>query len=316
MKKQNDYDLAIVGCGPAGMAAGIYAGRLGLRTIIFGIPHNSAMAKATLIENYPGFERITGAELTKRMLSHTKKWCTLLCKNVTALTKATHWYEMTTADGKKYTARAIIIATGSKHRELGIKGERDFFGKGVSYCASCDARLYKGKEVAVIGGGNVALTSALCLSAIVKKVYLIHRRTEFRGEASWVSRVRAAKNIELVLGFVPEEIYGTEVVEGIRLRAVATKDTKDIKVSGVFICVGEIPATTLAEKLGVRIKESAIVVDENQATNIRGIFAAGDVTGPPFTIVKAVSQGARAALAAFDYLKNNASFGALRHLRS
>jgi len=300
-----ELELAIIGAGPAGLTAGIFAVRAGMSAAIFYKIPGGVMATASVVENWPGTESISGQELTGRMVAHAKKeGVALIEESISAISKEDDGFVLITENGNRHSAKAVLIATGGEHKELGAKGEKEFFGKGVSYCVTCDAPLFKGKDVAVIGGGNQALSGAILLAGIARKVYLVHRRDEFRGDDVLAKRISNISNIEKMLSYLPSEIHGAASVEGIKIQAVKTQQIKDINVQGVFICVGEVPSSVLASSLNVKTDERGfITADKEQATNIQGIFAAGDVTGGLLQIVKAAGEGATAALSAFKYIR-------------
>lgn len=300
-----DYDLIIVGCGPAGMSAGIYAARLGLKTAVFEAKTpGGAMAIAHIVENYPGYDRTSGAELTEKMLAQTKKsGAEVVMEGVVSAIKKGDIFEVTTDRKNSHTAKALILATGGEYKKLGIEGEEKFFGRGVSYCVTCDGPLFKDKNVAVIGGGDTAVTGALYLSDICRNVYVVHRRNEFRAEAANVEQLKRKGNVQIFLSYIPLEIHGDQVVKSLRIQGVETEETKELVVDGVFVCVGEVPMTILASSLGVKLDaKGQIAVDENEQTNIKGVWAAGDVTKGPRQIIVACSEGTKAATAAYTFV--------------
>jgi thioredoxin reductase (NADPH) len=302
-----NYDIVIVGCGPAGMTAGIYAGRLGLKTAIFEAKQpGGAMATAHIIENYPGFELTNGTELTEKMLAQVKKaGVEVIMEGVISIVKnkKTKMFEVTTDRKNIHTAKAIILATGGEYKKLGIDGEQEFFGRGVSYCVTCDGPLFKGKNVAVIGGGDTAIKGALYLADICKNVYVIHRRNEFRAEAANVEQLKGKSNVQMFLSYIPLEIKGDNVVRSLRIQSLENEDVKELLVDGIFVCVGEVPLTILAQSLGVKLNEKGeVIVDDNEETNIKGVWAAGDITRGPRQIITACGEGAKAAIAAYSYV--------------
>jgi thioredoxin reductase (NADPH) len=300
-------DLIIIGCGPAGMSAGIYAARLGLKTKIFeGKAPGGAMATATVIENYPGFLRISGMELTDRMLSQVKKCgAEIIMESVVSVAKVGDHFDVTTDRKNTYSSRALLIATGGEYKKLGIEGEEKFFGRGVSYCPTCDGPLFKGKSVAVIGGGDTAVQGAAYLSDICKNVYLIHRRSEFKAEEANVKKLREKENVQLFLQFIPLEIHGDNVVRSIKIQNIESGEIKELIVDGIFVCVGEVPLVILAQQLGVKLNEKGeIDVDENGRTSVQGVWAAGDVTKGPRQIITACAEGVIAAIDVYRYLRS------------
>jgi len=293
------YDLIIIGAGPAGISAGIYAIRRGLKTVILEKASvGGQMLLTNEIENWPGFEMISGSDLAGRMESHVRKLgVEIRAEEVIGMTLDKDVKKVTTRSGKHET-KAIIIATGGQHRKLGIKGEDEFAGKGVSYCATCDAPFFKGKAVAVVGGGNIAAEDALYLSDIASKVYLVHRKESLRAEEAIQKRLKK-KGVEFVLNSEIEEISGDKFVNSIKL-----KNEKILKVNGIFISIGIVPSTTMAKGAGVELDEKGYVkVNREQETNLAGVFAAGDATGGVMQISTAIGEGCIAALSAYKYVK-------------
>ncbi|MEM4222224.1 MAG: thioredoxin-disulfide reductase [archaeon] len=299
------YDLIIIGLGPAGLTAGIYAARRNLKTLIIGKEFGGNMAKAHLIENYPGFESISGIELSKKMSGQASKFgCEIIYDSAVDLIKEKDSFKVI-CETNSFESKAVILATGTAHRELGIKGEKEFLGKGVSYCPTCDGPFFRNRIVAVIGGSDSALTSAAYLSTIAKKVYLIHRGEEFRGETKNLEKILQTQNIERIMNSVVSEIKGGKIVESIFVKNVKTEEIKEIKVDGVFIQVGYVPLSNLLKNLNVKTDEKGYIeVNKKMETNVPGVFAAGDVTGGILQVAQAVGQGAIAAISAYYYIKN------------
>lgn len=276
------YDVIVIGSGPAGASAAIYAKRNGMNvTVIDSGTIGGQLSLSSEIENYLGFPHMTGMEWSEHTKSHLDHLgIPILLDTVENISKKDGTFELSLASGKVLYAYSLILATGSDHRHLEVNGEDKYFGKGVSYCATCDGYFFKGKDVAVVGGGNTAIEYALFLSNIASKVYLIHRRDEFRAENIEVDKVNSIKNIEKVLYSVVVEIMGNDVVNKIKIRNVKTNEESEIKVEGVFIAIGSVPNNSLAKKLGLEITERGFIkTDENGMTTIEGVFAAGDVTG-------------------------------------
>lgn len=298
-----EYDVAIVGCGPAGMSAGIYAGRRGMKTLILerGVI-GGQMASATKIDNYAGFDSIHGLELAKRMEAQVRRFgCEIRMEEVQAMDLRKG--AITTNKGQ-YHAKAVILATGGGHKKLGIENEEKFVGRGVSYCITCDATFFKGKKVAFVGGSDAAITSALYLADYADLVYLIHRRDEFRAEEITKESVKKA-NITLVLDSVVKRIEGDKKVKAIVIENVKTKQTSTIEVDGLFIQIGIVPTTELAQAAGVRLdKLGYIETNVSKETNIEGVYAAGDATGGIWQIAQAVGDGSVAAVNAYKYIKS------------
>lgn len=300
------WDLIIIGGGPAGLTAGIYGARSGLKTLILEEKTiGGATAESPLIENYPGFLAISGQELANKMAEHCRKFGVTI-KEVEGVRELDLLgeKEIVKTDQASYSASAVIIATGCRYRELGVSGENEFKGRGVSYCAVCDGAFFKGKRVIVVGGGNSAATSALYLSNIASDVKLVHRRDQLRAEEALFKNLQQRK-VEFIWNSVVKEIRGEATVKSVVINNHKTGETKEIEVDGVFVQIGEVPNSELAVKAGVKVDEGGyIIVDKRQRTNIPGVFAAGDVTnGPVKQVGTAVGQAIIAATEAFGYIK-------------
>jgi len=302
-----DYDIAIVGGGPAGLACALYAIRKNMRTVVFeGRAWGGAINNTPSIQNYLGFESIQGVELGQAMRKHVESYgeAQLLDEQVSSIAKKADGFTLTTADGKQRQAKTIVLATGSAYRNLGVPGEKEFAGKGVSYCVTCDAPLFKGKTVAVIGGGNTALTSAITLAEVASKVYLINRGPEFTGEAELIEKVKA-KGVTCLFNKNTLKIEGGKFVKNVTLQDSKTNEEETLQVQGVFINVGVVPVNTLATAIGVELMPNGFVKTRlKQETNVPGVFAAGDCTGKWLQVVEAVAEGALAANSAFEFVKN------------
>ncbi len=306
----NEIDIAIIGAGPAGLTAGIYAGRSKLNVKIFdtGVG-GGAMATAHAIENYPGFESISGMELAKRMTNQCKKYAEI--KEIEVVERIE-----TEKDGRKrikteneeYIAKAVIIATGLTHKKLNIKGEKEFLGRGVSYCATCDGMFFKGKNVLVVGRGHTAVSDAIYLSDLASVVYVANKGDTFTSEQISIDLLNLKKNIKIFYNAGLKEIKGENLVKKVLIN-VKEKDNKEreseLDVDGVFIAAGEIANTEIFKVSGLNLDEKgSIIVDSLQRTNIDGIFAAGDVTNNPVKQVSvAVGSGAIAGLEAYKYVR-------------
>jgi thioredoxin reductase (NADPH) len=305
-----DYDLIIVGGGPAGLTAAIYAGRRNLKTLLITITIGGQVLEAEKIENYPGFLGIKGLKLMQRFQKQAmKSGVEIVLDEVKEIKEIEGGYTVKT-NTKEYSAKAIILAFGRTPRSLNVPGEEKFRGKGVSYCATCDMPLFKNKTIAVVGGGNAALEAALYGSKIAKRVYLIHRRDEFRGFESFVEKVKRKENVELVLSSIVTEIKGEDSVRAIVVQDLKTNQLKELQVDGVFIEIGSEVKTDLIKNLVKLDENNQVVITNNCETfypdrnEIRpGIFAAGDITSTPFKqIVTAAGEGCKAALQAYNYL--------------
>ncbi|MEM2878541.1 MAG: FAD-dependent oxidoreductase [Candidatus Hadarchaeales archaeon] len=297
------YDLVIIGGGPAGLTAGIYGSRCGLRTLILEKGKvGGALFEVPWIDNYPGFENVAGQRLLERFEAHARRYSEIKeFTEVTGVEKLGDGFRLVAGDGE-YRASALILATGASRKKLGVKGESEFSGKGVSYCPMCDGYSFRGKNVAVVGGGDAAVVDAIFLRDMGCRVTLIHRRERLRAE---VANVKALQNVELCLNSVVEEIVGDRFVDGVVIKDVLNGTRRKIQVSGVFISVGTEPNSSIAKILGANINnEGYVVVDRNQRTNVEKFYAAGDVTGGARQVVVACAEGAVAATSAFEDLKH------------
>ena len=300
------WDLIIIGGGPAGLTAGIYGARSGLKTLILEEKIlGGATAESPLIENYPGFPAITGQELVSKMAEHCRKFGVTIKEIEGALELDLSSEKKTVkTDQASYSAFSVIIATGCHYRKLGVSGENEFRGRGVSYCAVCDGAFFKEKRVLVVGGGNSAATSALYLSNVASSVKLVHRRDQLRAEEA-LFRSLQERNVEFLWNTVAKEIKGDVKVRSVVVYNNKTGKTKEIEVDGVFVQVGEVPNSQIAIQAGVKVDEGGyIIVDERQRTNIAGVYAAGDVTnGSVKQVGTAVGQAIVAATESFGYIK-------------
>jgi thioredoxin reductase (NADPH) len=297
------YNLAIIGAGPAGMSASIYASRYGIKNIIIGQPGGLA-ATTHEIGNYLGFESITGFEFAQKGEAHVRKYgAEIEYALVKHLKKEENFFKIALDNGKEIEAKNILIAVGTAHRSLGIPGEKEFLGKGLSYCSTCDGYFYRDKVVAVNGGGDSALSAAVFMADIAKKVYLIHRRDDFRAEDFWIEAVKNNPKIELVYGTNIKEIKGdTKVTE-----LILDKEHKNyfsISLEGVFIEIGFVPNVELFRELGIALDESAYIkVDAEQKTNVDGVWAAGDITTNSNKFKQIITAAAEGAIAAVSIQK-------------
>ena len=306
---QYDYEIAIVGAGAAGYTAAIYAGRSGASVVVFDKGMGGGLAvEAPKIENYPGFKSITGIELMEKMKEHAIEYAQIkFGEEVKEIKVIEEGVEILT-NKDKYFVGAVIICTGSKHRKLGVKGEEEFAGKGISYCATCDGFFFKGKKVAVVGGGNSAVIEAIYLKQIGCEVYVIHRRDELRAEEA-LEKEAKEKGVKFIWNSIVKEIIGKEKVEAVKIRNVKTGEEKILEIDGIFISIGEEPQNEIAKKAGVKIDENGyIIVDEMGRTNLERVFAAGDVTGGVRQIITACAEGAKAALAAMKIIGKRSPF--------
>lgn len=312
---QKLYDVIIIGGGPAGLTAALYAARRAMRTLVISKDIGGQASKASKIENYPGFTEIYGWELMQKFLEQAMKSGAefLTGEVLTIRENADQTFDIEANIGGSlthYKAKAIIVASGKVPRKLNVPGEDKFLGRGVSYCATCDAPLYRGRVTAVIGGGNSAFDAALILSDIASKVYLIHRREEFRAFEYLVEKVKNRPNVEFILNSVVTEIKGDSKVHSIVVKNVKTDRVKELKVDGVFVEIGAEVSVNFLKELVKLDDLNQVIINANCETyypdrsEIRpGIFAAGDVTNTPFKqIVVAAGEGCKAALQAYNYI--------------
>jgi len=297
--------LIIIGSGPAGLTAGIYAGRAQLSPLLVtGSALGGQMALTSEIENYPGFPQgISGQELTQLMQQQAERFGTKVqMDEVTAVELSTHPFKVTTY-GEEYEAKALIIATGTSPRKLGVPGEAEFTGRGVSYCATCDGFFYRDRQVVVVGGGDAAIEDAIFLTKFANRVYVVHRRNRLRAEKVFQERAFRNEKIDFVWDSVVREILGDGSVTGVRLRNVKTEEESVLEADGVFIYVGSIPNTRFLEGQLELDDRGYIVTDRRCHTSVPGVFTAGDVQERALKqISTAVGSGAMAAMEAEKFI--------------
>lgn len=299
-------DFVIVGGGMAGMSAGIYAVRFGLKTVMISQEFGGLIATTHMVENYPGFASIPGAELAENFKKHCEYLkVPMITKKVVRVEKC-HGedmvYKTICEDGTEYESAAVLIATGSAHRRLGVQGENKYYGKGVSYCATCDGMFFAGKDVAVVGGSDSAAKQALYLADIAQSVKIIYRKETIRAEQINKDRVEKHPKIEIINNANVTEILGDETqVTGVKL-----DNGQELKLDGVFIEIGYLPRNELAKNLGVELSPiGEIVVDPHGKTNIPGVFAAGDAVNEQFKqAVTAAAQGVHVANKVYNYVQH------------
>lgn len=301
------WDLIIIGAGAAGLAAGIYGARSGLKTLILEEKMaGGTTADAPAIENYPGFQSTSGIELAQKMAVHCRKTGVTIheFEGVTSLDLKSE-KKFVKTNKTVYEAKAVVIASGSHYREVGVPGEKEFRGRGVSYCGICDGPLFKGKRVLVVGGGNSAVITTLYIAELASEVKIAHRREVFRAEEALVKALGAKKNVEILWNTELKEIKGEKLVNKVVLYNNKTAETRELSVDGVFVQVGEAPNSQLAKEAGVEVDEGGYIkIDMLQRTNIVGVYAAGDVTNHPVKQVgTAVGQGITAALEAYGFIR-------------
>lgn len=300
------YEVIIIGSGPAGLAAAIYAGRAELDTIIIEkAPMSGGQIINTYeVDNYPGIPDISGFDLSTKFREHCDKLdMNFITGEVTGFAVEDGIKTITLDDGTTYHAKAVIISAGANPRKLMIDGETKLSGMGVSYCATCDGAFFRNKITAVVGGGDVAVEDAIFLARLCKKVYVIHRKNEFRAAKSYTSKLMSLENVEIIWDSVVEKIIGDEQVEQIEIKNIKTEEKNTLDIDGIFIAVGNIPCSEVYKGLVNMDGSGYIIADESCETNIPGVFAAGDIrTKELRQIITAASDGANSITAVEKYL--------------
>lgn len=300
------YDTVIVGSGPAGLSAAVYGVRGGLDFVVIESAYASGgqVLNTSEVDNYLGFHNINGFDLGMKFREHADALgANFVNKKVTDISSNDNLWLVSCDDGTHYKTKTVILATGAVSAKLAVPGEEEFCGKGVSYCATCDGNFFKGKTVAVVGGGDTALEDAIYLARICEKVYVIHRRNEFRGAKSLEMRLMSLQNVEVLWDTVVEEIHGTDSVECLSVKNKAIDMTGQLNVSGVFIAIGTTPVTGLLEGKVDMDDRGYIIAEENCITNRNGIFVAGDIRKKGLRqIITAASDGANALNSVISYI--------------
>jgi thioredoxin reductase (NADPH) len=302
-----NWELVIVGGGPAGLAAGIYSARSGLKTVILEEKlAGGTTVDAPVIQNYPGFQSVSGFDLAEKLVTHCKGSGVEIreFEDVSGLDLRNEKKGVRTSKNV-YESKAVILATGAHYRSIDVLGEKEFRGRGVSYCGLCDGPLFKGKKVLVVGGGNSAIMTVLYLAGIASKVQVAHRRDVFRAEKALVKDLETKENIEVLWNTEVKEIKGERLVDRAVVFNNKSRETKELSIDGVFVQIGQDPNSQSAKEAGVNVDGYGyIIVDRRQRTNISGVYAAGDVTNHPVKqIGTAVGQGITAAVEAYNYIR-------------
>ena len=308
-----NYDIIIIGAGPAGLTCGMYAGRQNSKTLVIDRGMAGGLGlEVPMMQNYPGFDLIAGMELIQKMKAQSEKYCEIL-ENTTidSIEKKDDGFYLKTKNSpllmtsddvgeREFFTKAIVLATGASHRHLNVPGEAEFLGRGVAYCATCDGMFFIGKDVLMVGGGNSAAQEALYLKNLGCNVKLVHRRDELRCEHH-LQKALEENDIEVLWNSTIEEIKGEMMVDSVTL----LKDGQEIdyKTDAVFVAIGDDPSNDLAKELGIALDEDGyIITDKNQATNVEGVYSAGDITGGVKQWIVACGEGAVAAISAYGYL--------------
>ncbi|MCX8052776.1 MAG: FAD-dependent oxidoreductase [Armatimonadetes bacterium] len=304
MVEKSHYDLIIIGAGPAGITAGVYAARKQIDTLIITKDVGGQATWSSGIENYLGYVYISGVELVRKFEEHLRTFDIKLdYSTVTSLSCSNDVFHVGTKDGREFVARAVIVSSGKSPKLLGVPGEKEFTGKGVTYCSTCDGPLFAGMNVAVVGGGNSGLDAVVQMMKICPKVYLIELEDELRADEVMRQQARAAQNVEILTGTRVREILGDTFVHSILVENVHTGQQRVLEVKAVFVEVGLVPNSEFAKDV-VRLNEwGEIPVNCGACTGVPGLYAAGDVTDvPQKQIICAAGDGAKAALGAYSYL--------------
>ncbi len=316
MNKEN-YDFLIIGAGVAGLAAAMYGARLGLKTLCLGtsnsseLPIGGVITTTNIVENYPGFIKLTGSELAENIQKHAESYelVTLREEKAINITKEEKGFTVKT-DKQEYFAKTVLIATGTKWKKLDVLGSKEFENKGVAYCALCDSPLYRNKTVAVVGGSDSAAKDALVLTEHAKKVYIIYRKEKIRAEPINLKRVEQNPKIEIINNANVIEIKGERNVKSVILDR-DYNGSRELALDGVFIAIGHVVLSDLAKEIGVDLNEKGEIKINHKTseTNIAGVFAAGDVSDKPFKqAITGVAEGCTAAYSAFEYISKQNSF--------
>lgn len=309
MKKhtnENLKDILIIGGGPAGLTAGVYAARAGMKTIILEKEApGGKMVKTDTIENYPGFDSIKGPDLALKMYMQViNLGAEFVYDEVIKIEKNEETFTITTRNGQTIEALSVIVATGTLENKLGIPGENQFYGKGVSYCAVCDGAFHKGNPVVIVGGGYSAVEEGIYLSKFVSKLYVVVRKDHFRVDPVTLSKLEQLDNVEFIMNTVVKKVNGADKVESVEIENVLTKETKTLNVTGLFPYIGATPVTQFLENLNLDKSEGYLTGDAKLKSNVKGLFIAGDVREVPLRqIAIAAGDGALAGQMAVNYVQ-------------
>lgn len=308
-KKENEYDLIIIGGGCAGYPAAVYAARFNLKTLVIAKERGGLITQTDLVENYPGFTAVSGPQLAESLEAHVKANNVPIFDDIVSSVEKVGDYFIVKTDiqKKEYKTKTVILATGTKHRKLGVKGEAEFNGKGVSYCATCDGPFFRNKIVGIVGGSDSAVKEAMVLAKNSKQVYMFVR-SYIKAEPINKDRLKMMSNITVIEGVNVKEVCGENFLTHVMLDN-EYKGSKKVDVQGLFFAIGQLPQSSLAKDLGVELnKKGEIIINKLSETSVEGVFAAGDVTD--FSWKQAIigsAEGSIAAYSAFEYI--NGKFG-------
>lgn len=298
------YDFVVIGGGPAGYNAALYAQRKGLKTLVVAKKPGGQLLNTNSVDNYLGFVALSGEALSNHFMEHIQSVNVKTVHNqaIETIQKVDAYFELMLENGDVLKTKTVLVATGSNPRKLGIKGEDTFANAGVAYCAICDAPLFIGKDVIIAGGGNAAVEAAIDVAKLAKNVIIVHR-SQFRADQVLIDKMQAQSNITIHLAAQILEIYGDFKMRGIKVLNKTTNETFNIMADGIFIEIGNIPNARLIKDLVLLNDKQEVIVDRKQQTSLPGLFAAGDVTDTPYKqIIVATAEGAKAALAANAYI--------------
>ena len=291
------YDTIIIGCGAAGLTAAIYTARYNLKTLVIYKEFGGVIIEAPMVENFPGFKEISGMDLMKKMKEQAENLGVEFQEGEVIDIKDK--FTVTTKSNKEFRSKTLILALGTKRRKLNLENEDKYVGKGISYCATCDAPFYKDKTVAVVGAGNAGALAVLLLKGYAKKIYWLNRKSDFKAEPMRVEQIKKLKNVEMVKNVNIKKINGND-----SLKSISLDNKKDLQIDGLFVEIGGFPSSNIAKLLKIKLdKRDYIIANNEQETNIKGVFAAGDTTNFFLKqLTTACSQGTVAATSAYNYL--------------
>ena len=300
-----EYQLIIIGGGPAGLTAATYAGRSGLKTLLISTQLGGGLNLAHKVQNFPGQIEIAGPELAEKMLAQAKKWSAeIITAEVVDLKKNDDYFVIQTKENKIYKSQKLLLALGTQKRKLNLPNEEKYIGRGISYCALCDGHFFKNKNVAVCGSGDAATTTAIYLSDLAKKVYLIARGENLKCNPDWQKTVQSKKNIDIICGYGIKELIGQENLTNLRLQNIQGS-VQELSISGLFVEIGSMPSSLLAQKIDLELdSEGFIKIDQSGKTSQLNVWAAGDITSGSNKLWQAITAAAEGAIAADSIYKS------------